>query len=235
MSEHIYRGIISFVHYEKHFATIEYKHGGKTKSVNCKTKAAGEGQKLHYFRVGDEVNFKLKLTDRGDKMMAHHVQFLFNAGLEKLIQRARHENRFSGYLKQVDDALFVKEQETYLFFPLKLSTWENQPGTQSFNAPVTFKLVNLEKPRQIAAELFFQVFKPEYRLAQKAKEEKTVLPATVTKVSPYAVYVGLFEGKLQSKINLPAPGFEQLSPGDVVDVVIIHLSGEKIVVQKAKR
>lgn len=232
MSEQIYRGTISFVHYEKHFATIEYKAGSKLKSVSCKTDVA-EGGKPHIFRVGDEVSFQLKLTPRGDKMMAHAVQFHFNAALERLVQKAKHENRFSGYLKEVDGKLFVKEQESYLFFPLRLSTWENRPGAQSFNAPVTFQLVNLEKQRALAAELYYRVFKPEYRQATEAMEQKKPLAAQVVRVSPYAIYLGLFESKLQAKVALPAEGLEDLKEGDALDVIITYLSPEKLVVRKA--
>lgn len=231
MSDKIYRGLVSFVQYEKHFATIEYKEGSKSKSVNCKTNVAPEGQKPHYFRVGDEVNFRLKLSDRGDKMTAFDIRFLYNGGLDKLIQKARVENRFMGYLKKVDDQLFIKEVETYLFFPLKLSPWENHPGEQTFNAPVTFKLVQMDKPRQISASLYFQVFKPEYRMAKKAFETKERLTATVIKVSAYAVYVSLFNGAIHSKINLPASGMEALKEADTIVVEITYLGEDRIVVQ----
>jgi hypothetical protein len=232
MSDAILRGTVSFVQYEKHFATIEYKQGTKTKSVNCKTKAVAGVQQKHYFRIGDEVNFRLKLSDRGDKMTAFDVQFLYNAGLDKLIQKARHENRFTGYLKKVDEDLYIKELETYLFFELKLSPWENHPGEQTFNAPVSFRLTNLEKPKQIAAALYFQVFKPEYREAQLAFESKAPLPATVTKVTPHAVYIHLFGGKIPSKINMPIAGLETVQAGDEIEVMINYISADRVVVQK---
>lgn len=232
-TDKVYRGLVSFVHYDKHFATIEYKAGGKMKSINTQTQLPAAGGKPHYFRVGDEINFKLRLTDRGDRQTAYAIEFLYNAGLDKLTQKARTTNRFSGYLKLVDDTLFVKEIETYLFFPLKLSPWENKPGEQSFNAPVTFQLVNLDKPRQIAAALAYRVFKPEYREALKAYEAKQTVPATVTKVSAYAVYVDLFQGAIPAKISLLAPGLDEVKVGDQLQVVINHLSDDRVVVQPA--
>ena len=231
MSETTYRGTISFVHYEKHFATIDYDQNGKAKTVNFKTNAE-EGRKPRHYRVGDEVTFELKRSDRGDRMVAHKVKFLFNAGLEKLIQKARHTNRFSGYLKAVDDQLFIKEVESYLFFPLQLSPWENHPSEASFNAPFSFRLVNLDNPKTVAAELAFPVFRPEYRKAEAAMAAKQPLPATVSKVSQYAVYLDLFGGALQSKISLPAEGMEGLAPGDNLEVMITYMSPQKIVVSK---
>jgi hypothetical protein len=233
MSATTFRGTISFVHYDKHFATIDYNNNGKAKTVNFKTRSAVEGQKAHYFRVGDEVTFELKLSDRGDRMTAHNVKFLFNPLLEKLVQKAKHENRFSGYLKKVDDTLFIKEVESYLFFPLQLSPWETHPSEASFNAPYSFRLVNFDKQKTVAAELAFPVYKPEYRQAEAAMEAKKPVTAVVTKVSPYAVYLHLFGGALQSKLPLPAEGLEGLEPGNQLEVRITYMSPQKIVVAKA--
>ena len=102
MEEKVLKGIISFVNYEKHFATIEYEVGAKKKSVNCKTGLEETGRKTQHFRIGDTVSFQLRLSDRGDKMTAYNIKFLHNTKLDLLIQRAAIENRFSGYLKKVD-------------------------------------------------------------------------------------------------------------------------------------
>lgn len=231
MSETNFRGTISFVHYEKHFATIDYKNKGKAKSVNCKTTEAADGRKPQHFRVGDEVTFELRLSDRGDKMTATNVRYLFNAKLEKLIQKAKHDNLFSGYLKMVDDKLFIKEIESYLFFPLRLSPWETHPSEASFNAPYTFRLVNFENQKTVAAELAFPVYKPEFRKAEAAMHAKTPVKAVVSRVSPYAVYFDLFDGVLQSKFTLPAEGLNEPTPGDELDVLITYMSPQKIVVK----
>ena len=37
MDETVLRGTISFVNHDKQYATIDYEHNGKKKSVNCKT------------------------------------------------------------------------------------------------------------------------------------------------------------------------------------------------------
>ena len=119
MDKQIHRGNISFINHEKKFATIEYLHNNKPKSVNCKTDADGTGKKPHQFRLGDGVSFQLKLSDRGDKMTAHHVKFTHNTAIDLLVQKAAIENRFSGYLKIVGDKYFVKEWDNYILFPLQ--------------------------------------------------------------------------------------------------------------------
>lgn len=242
MDETVLRGTISFVNHDKQYATIDYEHNGKKKSVNCKTDQADQikqdgkkgTKKPHKFRIGDEVNFQVRRADKGDKMIAYNVKFLYNQELEKLISRAALENRFSGYLKVVDDELFVKEWDSYIFFPLKLSNWENPPAESAFNEAITFKLLNLDKPNAIAAELFSHDFIPEYRKAMELFNTKKPVEAIVTKVSPFAIYLDLFgNNKIQAKIQLPAEGLGEIRAGDKIKVVITYLSSSRIVVEPA--
>lgn len=241
MDETVLRGTISFVNHDKQYATIDYEHNGKKKSVNCKTDPnelpGKDGKKVakksHKFRIGDEVNFQVKRSDKGDKMIAYNVRFLYNQELEKLISRAALENRFSGYLKVVDDELFVKEWESYIFFPLKLSNWENPPAESAFNEAISFKLLNLDKPNAIAAELFSHDFIPEYRKAMELFNAKKPVETTVTRISPFAIYLDLFgNNKVQAKIQLPGQGLGDLKPGDKIKVIITYLSSSRIVVEK---
>jgi hypothetical protein len=240
MDKTIYKGTISFVNHDKCYATIDYEQNGKKKTINCKTdekeQVKGENSKKarkpHLFRIGDEVNFQVKLSDRGDKMIGYNIKFLYNTELEKLINKAELENRFSGYLKIVDDQLFVKEWDSYIFFPLKLSKWEKPPAESAFNEAISFKLVDLHKPNAIAAELFSHDFIPEYRKALEHFKNKTPIDATVSKVSPFAVYFDLFNNKIEAKIQLPAEGLEEAKAGDKVRVLITYLSSSRIVVKR---
>jgi hypothetical protein len=166
-------------------------------------------------------------------MIAHHVRFLYNTELEKLINKAQVENRFSGYLKLVDDELFVKEWDSYIFFPLKLSKWEKPPAESAFNEAISFKLLNLDKHGAISAELFSHDFIPEYRKALEYFKNKTPIEATVSKVSPFAVYLDLFGSKMQAKIQLPANRLEEIKSGDQVKVIITHINNNRLVVEKA--
>lgn len=238
MATTIYKGTISFVNHDKQYVTIDYDKEGKKKTINCKTNVkdpANEDKKTrkpHLFRIGDEVNFQVKLSERGDKMIAYNIKFLYNTELEKLLNKAKVENRFSGYLKVVDDELFVKEWDSYIFFPLKLSKWENPPAESAFNEAISFKLINTDKPNAIAAELFSHDFIPEYRKALEHVKNKTPIEATVSKVSAYAVYMDLFDNhKMEAKIQLPAEGLEEVKAGDKVKVRITYLSSSRMVVK----
>lgn len=228
----IYKGKVSFINYEKFFATIEYSHGAKQKSVNCKTNADDTNKKPHQFRLGDVVSFELRLSDRGDKMTAFHVKYLYNEAIDLLIQKAAIENRFSGYLKKVEDKYFVKECECYVLFPLKLSPWENPPAPTAENVAIAFKLANIEKPNAIAAELFSHSYIPAFKMAMQHFKNEIDVDARVTKISPHAVYLGLFEDKIQAKLPLTEIDKDQVKEGDIIPIRITHLTTDKIVVKR---
>lgn len=228
----IYKGKISFVNYEKHFATIDYSYNNKQKSVNCKTDAPGSGKKPQHYRLNDEVSFQLKLSDRGDKMTAYNVKYRHNEAINLLIQRAAIENRFSGYLKKVDDDYFIKEWESYILFPLQLSPWELPPAASAENEAISFSLVNLDKPNAIKAALFSHFYIPEYKKAELHFKKQFDINAVVSKITPYGVYLNLFGEKIQAKLNLTPEEKEAIKEGDTIKVQITHLSPAKLVVKK---
>ena len=232
MAEEIYKGHISFVNYEKHFATIDYTKGGKAKSVNCKT-VGSDGKKKHHFRVGDNVQFELRLSDRGDKLTADKVKFLYNTQLEVLLNKAVVENRFAGYLKKVDDGWLIKERNSYIFFPLLLSKWEAPPAEQAVNEVINFSIQNIDKVNQLYAELFSHNYFPEYKQALELYRQQKPVEATVVRVSPYAVYVDLLGGKIQSKLDLEKDA-EPIKEGDRLEVKITYMNPYKLVVERVK-
>ena len=234
MDQQLYKGKISFINYEKQFATIDYLHNNKQKSVNCKTNAAGSGKKPHQYKLGDEVSFQLKLSDRGDKMTAYNVKFLHNTAINLLIQKAAIENRFAGYLKVVEDKYFVKEWDSYVLFPVQLSPWEKPPVETAANEAISFRLLNLDKPNSVLAELFSHNYIPEYKKAWQHFNNKIDTAAVVYKISPHAVYVNLFGDKIKAKLQLPNEEKDQLKEGDTIQVLITHLTNSRIVIEKVK-
>lgn len=232
MEEKILKGTISFVNYEKNFATIEYLQGMKKKSVNCKTDFESTGRKSHHFRMGDTVSFQLRLSDRGDKMTACNIKYLHNAELDLLIQRAAIENRFSGYLKKTGDKYFVKEWNSYIFFPLQLSPWEKPPVETAENEAITFRLLNLDRPNSIVAELFSHNYIPQYKKAVQHFKNEIAIDAVVYKVSPHGIYLNLFDEKVRAKLPLGSPEVNPTKEGDTIPVLITHLSNTRIVVKR---
>ncbi len=232
MEEELYKGKISFINYEKQFATIEYLQNNKSKSVNCKTTEAGSGKKPHQFRLGDGVSFELKLSDRGDKMTAYNVKFTHNETISLLVQKAAIENRFAGYLKIVDGRFFVKEIESYILFPIQLSKWEREPVETAANEAIAFKLLNLEKPNSIVAELFSHNYFPEYKKALQYFNNKIDIETIVYKLSPHAVYLNLFGDKMQAKLSITDLEIDTIKEGDTIRVVITHLTPNRVVVKK---
>jgi len=243
MEEKLFTGTISFVHHQKHYATIDYMEGTKKKTINFQTglknpalSGVSEKDKNHYFRTGDTVNFQQKLTPRGDRLNAYDVKFLYNNDLDKLIQKASIDNQFKGFLKMVDDTYFVKETGSYIFFPLLFSPWEKKPSDDALNDPIFFSLNNTANPARITASLYRNNYIPEYLTAMKYFKNKSLIDATVYKITPHGIFVNVVGDKIQAKIPVEKSGGSQqidsLKVGDIIKVIITYLGHSKIIVER---
>jgi len=230
-------GKISFINHDKKYAMIDYEETNKKKTVRAdiddkKQKELKEKKlikKTHHFMVGDVVSFMVKLSDRGDRMMATSVEFLYNNTLDVLINKSLLTNKFIGYLKMVDDKYFVKEIDSYLFFPVPFSPWQIIPAELDLNEQVFFSLENIERKEKIFASLFNNKYIPEFEQAVKLFKTKTALTAEVFKVSPHSIYLNVIGNKIQAKIDFE----EGLHVGDKIEVLISYLGKNKIALVKA--
>jgi hypothetical protein len=152
--------------------------------------------------------------------------------LDLLIQRAAIENRFSGYLKKTGDKYFVKEWNSYIFFPLQLSPWEKPPVETAENEAISFRLLNLDRPNSIVAELFSHNYIPEYRKAVQHFKNEIAIDAVVYKISPHGIYLNLFDDKIQAKLPVGSTEVSPINEGDTIPVLITHLSNTRIVVKR---
>lgn len=231
MSNTLLTGSVSFVNHEKKYIIIEYEQSGKKKVVNANVDEK-HLKKKHVFHIGDAVSFTVGLSGRGDRMVATNLQFMYNNALDVLINKAKTENNFIGYLKIADDKYFVKEIDSYLFFPVPVSPWQLKPTEAELNEAVTFALDNLEKKEKITASLFTQKFIPEYYSAERAFKKQEVVETEVYKISPHGIYLNVFGDKVQAKVlanadNAPAG----IKIGDKLKVQITYFSKMKIVVE----
>ena len=233
MSNTVLTGNVSFVNHEKKYIIIEYEQNGKKKVVNGSVDEK-DLKKKHVFHIGDMVSFTVGLSGRGDRMVATNIQFMYNNALDVLINKAKTENNFIGYLKIVDDKYFVKEIDSYLFFPVIISPWQLKPTEAELNEAVTFSLDNLEKKEKITASLFTQKFISEYYSAERAFKKQEVVETEVYKISPHGIYLNVFENKVQAKISPTTDKLpENLKVGDKINVRVSYFSKMKIVVKPA--
>ncbi len=222
-------GSVSYVNHEKQYVMIEYEAGGKKRNVKGTTK-----DHQHIFTIGDIVGFRLDHIAGTDKQMAGDMEFRFNSQMDVLLQKAKLNNSFLGYLKQVDDDFFVKEIESYLFFKMNLSRWQLAPKESKINEPVAFFLDNIDKKAPVTAVLFDNDYLPEFHQAMKLYKAKTPIESEVYKVSPHGIYLNLIGDALQGKIPADTKGLENVKPGDKISVIISFLSKDKIVVTPAE-
>jgi hypothetical protein len=245
MSNTILQGKVSFVNHEKKYVMIEYEVNGKKKTINgnvddktqLQLKKAGLIKKKHVFHIGDLVNFTAVLADRGDKMIASNVKYLYNTALDVLINKAKTENNFIGYLKMADDKFFVKEIDSYLFFPVATSPWQIIPTEKELNEAVTFSLENMDNKEKVTAKLFNNNYIHEFYTAVKLQKTKTPVDAEVYKISPHGIYLNIIGDKVQAKIPLAKNKtttdlLKDIKVGDTVKVIISYLSPAKIIVEQ---
>jgi hypothetical protein len=247
MNDKYIPGKITFIHHEKNRAVIEYEENGKKKTIQAdisdKTQAKLIEQKIikrpHRFLVGDHVQFIVKKTGSNGKILyADNIRYQYNTALEILINKAIQENKFLGYIKITDHEYFIKEIESYLFFPLKISQFEIAPTEKEFENPVSFKLDNITNPDKISASLFNHNYIPEFQVAVQHYKKKTSIESTIIKITPYGIYLNLINGKIEAKLAIDESLAKQiedktLQPGTTIQVIIKHLTPERIVVEKA--
>ena len=131
MSEKYFRGKITFINNDRKKATIEYVTNNKVKSIQAVIDDKQQEKyvqlklikKAHRFLVGDNVKFIIKKS-AANVFFADHILYEYNNALEVLVEKASLTNKFLGYIKMVDDKYFIKEIDSYLFFPLHLSKFE---------------------------------------------------------------------------------------------------------------
>lgn len=230
------QGKITFINHEKKYAMIEYEEGNKKKAVRASVDEKEQNilkekkaiKKTHHFMMGDVVSFRVKLSPRGDRMLATEMEFLYNNALDLLIEKSRISNKFIGYLKIADDKYFVKEIESYLFFPVPYSPMQQLPTDEELNEQVTFSLENTDKKEKIFAVLFNNRYIPEFEEAVKLFKSKTPADAVVAKVMPHGITLNIIGDKIKAKI----PFEENVQVGDIVRIIITHLGKDKIAVRR---
>ena len=235
MSNITIQGKVAFVSHEKQYVMIEYEVGGKKKVINGqvddKTQEALIDKKIikkkHHFHIGDMVNFQAKLTDRGDKMAAVNIQYKYNTALDVLINKAKTTNLFTGYLKEADGKYYIKEIESYLFFPLNMSPWQLKPTEKELNESANFTLENMEKKEKVTARLTKTKYIPEYYTALRYQKENIPVEAKISRISPHGIYVHVIGDKIQAKL----PFKEGLQLNDSIKVKITYLSDDKIIIE----
>ncbi len=240
-------GKITFIHHEKNRAVIEYIDNNRKKTIQAnldfKTEQIAKDQKIrkknHRFLVGDQVSFLIKKTGaNGSVQYAENLKYLYNTALELLINKAAVDNKFLGYIKITDEEYFIKEIESYLFFPLNLSAYEIAPADKDTEQPVYFKLDNLEKPDKITAILYNHHYIPEYLTAIQHFKKQTAVHATVYNITPFGIYVHLIGDTIKAKLSIDESLQKMIENKSIeintnIQVKIKHISSTRIVVELA--
>ena len=220
-------GKITYINHDKHYAMLEYEAGGKKRVVKANLKQKQADNKLKQnFSSGDVVHFTLLHVAGTDRQEAANVEFKYNTALDVVLQKAKINNDFLGYVKEIDGNYFIKEINSYLFFKLGISKWQNPPAFENAEA-VAFYFEDIEKRDKLVALLFDNDFIPDYKQAIKLHKQQQPVEATVSRVAPHSLYLNVLGEAIQAKIT----NDREVAVGDTMNVLITHLGKNKIVVE----
>ena len=222
------QGKITYVNHQKQYAMIEYEAGGKKRVV--KMLISNADSKSAHFSSGDMVEFTLTHIKGTDRQEATEVAFKYNTALDVVMQKAKENNSFLGYLKKIGDEYFIKEINSYLFFKLQISKWQIEPEENEVNEPVAFFFEDITKKEKLLAVLFDNEYLPEYLQAVKLFKAQKPVPAVVTKVMPHAIYVNVVEDIITGKLV----NDRTVEVGDTINVMITYLGKSKIALDFAE-
>lgn len=239
-------GKITFIHHEKSRAVIEYIDNGKKKTIQADISETEQQRlkklkiikKIHRFLIGDQVTFVLKKTgSNGSQQYATEIQYQYNTALELLINKAKIENKFLGYIKVTEGKYFIKEIESYLFFPLSISPYEIAPKENEDAEPVTFKFEHLENSDKLCTSLFNHQYIPEFLTAVQHFKKQTIVEAVVFKISSFGIHLNLVGNKIQGKLPMDDALADKIKNksialNTVIPVRIKHFSASKTVLEK---
>ncbi len=242
MSEIILRGKITFIQNEKKRVTIEYEEKNKIRNIQA-TVDEKEQEKLieqklikkkHRFLIGDHVKFVIRKSGGG--FYAANVIYEYNNILNTIVNKAQIENKFLGYIKIVEDAYFIKEIDSYLFFPLQLSKFEIPPSISETEKPVTFKLLHIDDTEKTVAQLYNHQYKASYLEAIKKYKNKAVIDAVVNKITPFAIYVSILNNEFDCKIPINEHlsaliKNETIKVDSAIVVIIKHINDNRIILE----
>lgn len=237
-SKNSFEGRISFIHHQKNYAEIEYTAAGKLRSIKGlidvdtqkQLKQSGQLKKIHQYAVNDVVRFSI--AEVNGKNVAQGISFLYNNALDNIINKAATQNLFKGYLKRIDDKVFIKEQESYLFFLVNLSPWQVLPPEKEWVQAITFHLENIHKKDKALAMLQKLQYIPAYHKAQKCYKDKTNITARVSHLTAHSIYLHIIDDSITVKLPITLlQKWPALKPGDALPVTISYMGHNKITIE----
>ena len=237
-SKNSFEGRISFIHHQKNYAEIEYTAAGKLRSIKGligldtqkQLKQSGQLKKIHQYVVNDIVRFSI--AEVNGKNIAQGISFLYNNALDHIINKAATQNLFKGYLKRLNDKVFIKEQESYLFFQVNLSPWQILPPEKEWEHALIFHLENPHKKDKALAMLQKLQYTPAYQKALKYYKEKSSITARVSHLTAHSIYLHIIDDSIT--VKLPISFLEKwpaLKPGDSLPVTISYMGHNKITIE----
>lgn len=207
----LFRGQVSRYDKERHFGFIETPDKQsyffyRDKAEVIRLKRIGDDSTHHNFTTGDEVEFKVRPSNKENgRMEAYELRFIRNEQRDKLMDQAEQGLALEGYLKSIKEKLFVKHTGTYLLIPVDVSAWETnleEVYNNRLDSVVTFHLTKTGKSGRLSAIVEGRKFSAVYDALTSLQASGESIPAIITGKNEDGYFVTVLEG-VQGFIRLP--------------------------------
>ena len=217
--ETIYNGYISFYHVQRHFGFIacdgkSYYFFLNTDEIKSKNKELKKQKIETKFRtlyyIGDEVNFKLKISD--GKTEAYDIEYIGNPQKQSLLSEAEEKQILYGYLKRIGENFFIKHISTYIFIPIRIYDFEidiDEVYTKRVNQLLQFQLYRAKNTDALTAILVDRKVSPDWEKIREAYETQEILTGCIKNKNKKGLIVDIF-------------GFEAFLPESQIDFKPVH-------------
>lgn len=239
-----YIGHVTRFDNERHFGFIETENEKSyffffDKTEQIQLKKQGLVNKIHKFHSGDEVEFKIRPSQKDAiKFEAFDLKFIKNERRENLVTEAIQTDTLLGYLKLIDnEKFFVKHKSTYVFIPLDISEWETDLDEIYYNRIdklVNFRLTQTQKLDKLKAVLTDAKFSKEFYEIKSSIDNETTIQATITGKNSQGLFATIFDGLIEGFIpisknpdNIELLRFEKIKKGSIREVKVKYLFNNK--------
>ena len=237
-SEELHHGYVIMYDLRKSFGFIEMKNKETIFFVFEKEKhlellRSGAIDKIHVYKVGDEVTFKIRESAKKDgKLEAYEVTYIQNIQEQLFREDITGKEVLRGFLRKIDTRYIIKYETLHYIIPVKIAGWETNLKENYENRLkrlVQFTLVQAPDGKE-EAQLVDRVMDDcYYQLAEMVKTGEATR-GSISGSNPKGYFVKVMKRKVtgfipiaKSEIAADPEILNRYRKGDQVNVKVRHL------------
>ena len=186
------------------------------------------------YRKDDEVFFRLQSSKKSSfGYEAVELQFIKNEKDIKFSKFLEDGNVGVGFLVKLKDHFFIKDQDTDVLIPVKVSKWEIDIKSiyeDRLNKTVNYIVTRRGKKAKLTATLADRKFSEVYERLVLCEKEQSLISVRITGKNEYGYFTTFFGGEVESFIKFDKEGAitTTLTKGELVNGKINFLYENRV-------